>query len=174
MHPLLNTAVKAARRAGKVIMRYSTQIDRLTVENKGRNDFVSQVDREAEAEIIDVLHRAYPDHAIQAEETGRQGSSEFLWIIDPLDGTTNYLHGYPQFAVSIGLYHQGRAHPCLREHIVGTGRARTRLGAREFFRRHQRQACESHVLHGARAATDVTAVGRLHQYDADAVQGHDE
>ncbi len=109
MHPLLNTAVKAARRAGKVIMRYASQLDRLNVENKGRNDFVSQVDREAEAEIIDVLHRAYPDHAILAEETGRQGKSEFLWIIDPLDGTTNYLHGYPQFAVSIGLYHQDRA-----------------------------------------------------------------
>lgn len=109
MHPLLTTAVKAARRAGKVIMRYASQLDRLNVENKGRNDFVSQVDREAEAGIIDVLHRAYPDHAIQAEESGRHGNSEFLWIIDPLDGTTNYLHGYPQFAVSIGLYHQGRA-----------------------------------------------------------------
>src|SRR3990170_3029711 len=109
MHPMLNTAVKAARRAGKVIMRYASQLDRLTVENKGRNDFVSQVDREAEAEIIDVLKRAYPDHAILAEETGRQGKSEYLWIIDPLDGTTNYLHGYPQFAVSIGLHQQGRA-----------------------------------------------------------------
>lgn len=109
MHPLLNTAVKAARRAGKVIMRYAGQIDRLTVENKGRNDFVSQVDREAEAEIISVLQRAYPDHAIQAEESGRRGQGDFLWIIDPLDGTTNYLHGYPQFAVSIGLYYQGRA-----------------------------------------------------------------
>lgn len=70
MHPMLNTAVKAARRAGKVIMRYAGQLDRLTVENKGRNDFVSQVDREAEAEIIDVLKRAYPDHAILAEESG--------------------------------------------------------------------------------------------------------
>jgi myo-inositol-1(or 4)-monophosphatase len=108
MHPLLNTAVKAARRAGKVIMRYASQLDRLTVESKGRNDFVSQVDREAEAEIIDVIRRAYPDHAILAEESGRQGKGEFLWIIDPLDGTTNYLHGYPQYAVSIGLYQQDR------------------------------------------------------------------
>lgn len=110
MHPLLNTAVKAARRAGKVIMRYASQLDRLTVESKGRNDFVSQVDREAEAEIIDVIRRAYPDHAILAEETGRQGKGEYLWVIDPLDGTTNYLHGYPQYAVSIGLYHQDRPH----------------------------------------------------------------
>lgn len=108
MHPMLNTAVKAARRAGKVIMRYASHLDRLTVESKGRNDFVSQVDHEAEAEIIDTLHRAYPDHAILAEETGRQGKSDYLWIIDPLDGTTNYLHGYPQYAVSIGLYHQNK------------------------------------------------------------------
>jgi myo-inositol-1(or 4)-monophosphatase len=108
MHPLLNTAVKAARRAGKVVMRYASQLDRLTVESKGRNDFVSQVDREAEAEIIDVLQRSYPDHAILAEETGRSGESDYLWIIDPLDGTTNYLHGYSQYAISIGLWHQGR------------------------------------------------------------------
>lgn len=110
MHPLLNTAVKAARRAGKVIMRHAHQLDRLTIESKGRSDYVSQVDRDAEAEIIDVIHRAYPDHAILAEETGRQGKSDYLWIIDPLDGTTNYLHGYPQYAVSIGLWYQGRSH----------------------------------------------------------------
>jgi len=110
MHPLLNTAIKAARRAGKVIMRYAGQLDRLTVESKGRNDFVSQVDRDAEAEIIDVIRRAYPDHAILAEESGQQGNSDYLWIIDPLDGTTNYLHGYPQFAVSIGLYHDHKPH----------------------------------------------------------------
>jgi len=108
MHPLLNTAIKAARRAGKVILRYAGQLDRLKIESKGRNDFVSQVDRDAEAEIIDVIRRAYPDHAILAEETGRQGQSEYLWIIDPLDGTTNYLHGYPQYAVSIGVYHQNK------------------------------------------------------------------
>jgi myo-inositol-1(or 4)-monophosphatase len=108
MHPMLNTAVKAARRAGKVIMRHASQLDRLTVESKGRNDFVSQVDRDAEAEIIEVVRRAYPDHAILGEETGRQGKGDYLWIIDPLDGTTNYLHGYPQYAVSIGLYYQNK------------------------------------------------------------------
>lgn len=108
MHPLLNTAVKAARRAGKVIMRHASQIDRLKIETKGRNDFVSQVDREAEAEIIDVIRRAYPEHAILAEETGNQGHGDYLWIIDPLDGTTNYLHGYPQYAVSIGVYRDNK------------------------------------------------------------------
>lgn len=108
MHPMLNTAVKAARRAGKVVMRYASQIDRLTVESKGRNDFVSQVDREAEMEIIEVIRRGYPDHGILGEESGRHGKGDYLWIIDPLDGTTNYLHGYPQYAVSIGLQYQGK------------------------------------------------------------------
>ncbi len=109
MHPMLNTAVKAARRAGKIILRNLTQIDRLAVETKGRNDFVSDVDRHAEAEIISVIRSAYPDHAILAEESGRQAGNDYLWIIDPLDGTTNYLHGYPQFAVSIALHYQNRA-----------------------------------------------------------------
>jgi myo-inositol-1(or 4)-monophosphatase len=109
MHPMLNIAVKAARRAGKVILRNMAQVDRLTVESKGRNDFVSEVDRHAEGEIISVIRSAYPDHSILAEESGRQAGNDYVWIIDPLDGTTNFLHGYPQFAVSIGLYYQNRA-----------------------------------------------------------------
>lgn len=108
MHPMLNTAVKAARRAGAVIMRNMDRLDRLNVELKGRNDFVSDVDHAAEAEIIDILRKAYPDHAILAEETGSTGQSDYCWIIDPLDGTTNFLHGYPNYAVSIALQHKGR------------------------------------------------------------------
>lgn len=108
MHPQLNIAIKAARRAGSVIMRHLDRLDRLTVETKGQNDFVSQVDRQAESEIIHVLRTAYPDHGILAEETGAQPGNDFLWIIDPLDGTTNFLHGYPQFGVSIALQHKGR------------------------------------------------------------------
>lgn len=108
MHPMLNTAVKAARRAGSVIVRFASQLDRLDIERKGHNDFVSEVDRRAEAEIIHILRTAYPDHAILAEESGRQGANEYEWIIDPLDGTTNFLHGYPQFAVSIALLRQGK------------------------------------------------------------------
>lgn len=108
MHPMLNTAVKAARSAGKVIMRHSHELDRLTVETKGRNDYVSQVDQRAEAIIIDVIRKTYPEHAIHAEESGRHTGAEFEWIIDPLDGTTNYLHGYPQYAVSIAVHHQGK------------------------------------------------------------------
>lgn len=107
MHPMLITAVKAARSAGKIIMRHSHELDRLTVETKGRNDYVSQVDQRAEAVIIDTIRKTYPEHAILAEESGRHSGDEFEWIVDPLDGTTNYLHGYPQFAVSIAVYHRG-------------------------------------------------------------------
>ncbi len=108
MHPMLHTAVKAARRAGTVIMRQLDWLEQLTVESKGRRDYVTEVDRQAEAEIIRVLRTAYPGHAILAEESGPQSGDDYLWIIDPLDGTTNYLHGYPQFAVSIALSHKGR------------------------------------------------------------------
>ena len=106
---MLNIAVRAARNAGDIIVRHSSRIDELTITSKERNDFVSEVDRRAEDEIIAVIRKAYPDHGILAEESGRDSNSdEFLWIIDPLDGTTNFLHGFPQFAVSIGLQHKGR------------------------------------------------------------------
>ena len=107
MHPMLNIAVKAARRAGNLIYRATDKIDHLTVTKKSHADFVSEVDRAAEQTIIQTLLEAYPDHAILAEESGVHGESEFVWIIDPLDGTTNFLHGFPQFAVSIALQHKG-------------------------------------------------------------------
>jgi myo-inositol-1(or 4)-monophosphatase len=103
MHPMLSIAVKAARRAGGIINRASNDLDLLTVERKGLNDFVSEVDRAAETAIIEVLHDSYPQHAILAEESGSSGDNENVWIIDPLDGTTNFLHGMPQYAVSIAL-----------------------------------------------------------------------
>lgn len=108
MHPMLNTAIKAARRAGSVIMRHLDRVDLLTVETKGRADYVSEVDRMAEAEIIHILHRAYPDTSVLGEESGEIKGNDLCWIIDPLDGTTNFLHGYPQFAVSIGLRNKDR------------------------------------------------------------------
>ena len=108
MHALLNVAVMAARRAGAVLGRNFNKRDKLTVEKKGRNDFVSSADLAAEAAIIEVIHKHYPDHAIHAEESGAQGESDHVWIIDPLDGTTNYLHGFPVFAISIGLQINGR------------------------------------------------------------------
>ena len=106
MHPMLTTAVKAARRAGNIINRGARDLDLLTVTAKGPKDFVSEVDHAAEAAIVETLHAAYPDHAILAEEgTGRErnADAEYVWIIDPLDGTTNFLHGFPQYCVSIAL-----------------------------------------------------------------------
>ena len=108
MHPHLNTAVSAARAAGRVIMRQIHHLESLKVKSKSRNDFVSEVDHAAEHEIVRTLRKAYPDHAILAEEGGADGAGDYLWIIDPLDGTTNFLHGLPQFAVSIAQQFKGR------------------------------------------------------------------
>jgi myo-inositol-1(or 4)-monophosphatase len=107
MQPLLNIAIGAARAAGNMIIRYINRIDSVAVQSKRRNDFVSEVDRLAEREIIAVIRRAYPQHAILAEESGGHGGSdEYQWLVDPLDGTTNFLHGFPQYAVSIALKHR--------------------------------------------------------------------
>lgn len=112
MHPMLNTAVKAARRGASVINRASFDIDRLKVTEKQQNDFVTEVDRAAEQAIIEVLQTAYPDHAILAEESGPSSNlhdeNENVWIIDPLDGTTNFIHGFPQYCVSIALQQRGQ------------------------------------------------------------------
>ncbi len=108
MNALQNVAVMAARRGGNVLMRHLKQLDRIKVEKKGHNDFVSEADRAAEAAVIQVIHKHYPDHAILAEESGGQGESDTVWIIDPLDGTTNFLHGFPQFCVSVGVQIKGR------------------------------------------------------------------
>lgn len=109
MHPMLNIAIRAARRAGDVMLRGLEQRHHLHVEMKGHNDFVTEIDRQAESVIIDTLLTAYPHHSILGEESGkRTGKEPFQWIIDPLDGTTNYLHGHPQFAVSIAVKHHNR------------------------------------------------------------------
>jgi myo-inositol-1(or 4)-monophosphatase len=110
MHPMLNVAVKAARRAGNVIQRASLNLDAIRVEKKKHNDFVSEVDRSAEQSIIESILEAYPKHAILAEESGAQGrgEAEYEWIIDPIDGTTNFIHGHPQYAISIALAHKGQ------------------------------------------------------------------
>ena len=108
MHPLLNIAVRAARRAGEVIVRSLVRLESLEVTSKGRNDYVSEIDRSAEREIIEIIHKHYPDHAILAEESGSSGDNDAVWIIDPLDGTTNFLHGFPVFAVSIAVQLRGK------------------------------------------------------------------
>ncbi|MDR2877971.1 MAG: inositol monophosphatase [Chromatiales bacterium] len=127
MNPALNIAVKAARKAGSLIVRHMDRLNTLTVTQKSRNDFVSDVDRQAEDEIISILRKAYPSHGILAEESGASGSDDYQWIIDPLDGTTNYLHGFPQYAVSIALSNRGRleqgvVYDPLREELFTTSR----------------------------------------------------
>ncbi|MBS1158729.1 MAG: Inositol-phosphate phosphatase [Proteobacteria bacterium] len=111
MHPALNIAIKAARRAGQIINRASNDVDLLKVTSKQPNDFVTEVDKAAEAVIIETLREAYPGYGILAEESGQSagqgGDSEYEWIIDPLDGTTNFIHGLPQYAVSIALAKAG-------------------------------------------------------------------
>ena len=112
MHPALNICIKAARRASQIINRASHDIEHLRVTTKRQSDFVTEVDKAAEAAIIEVLREAYPDYGILAEESGETlgtgGGSEYQWIIDPLDGTTNFIHGFPQYAVSIALAHRGQ------------------------------------------------------------------
>ena len=106
LHPMLNTAIKAARAAGAIINRASLDIDRIQVNTKAPNDFVTEVDLAAENAIIEILLGAYPGHGILAEESGNaRGArdSDYVWIIDPLDGTTNFIHGLPTYAVSIAL-----------------------------------------------------------------------
>ena len=111
IHPMLNIAIKAARTAGAIINRASLDVDLLKVTAKSANDFVTEVDHAAEAAIIETLLTAYPGHAILAEESGRTHGakhSDFLWIIDPLDGTTNFIHGLPVYCISIALSFRGK------------------------------------------------------------------
>lgn len=104
MEPLLNIAVNAARQAGEIINRYVEQVDRLKITPKNSHEYFSEVDIKAEQVIINTIHKAYPEHGILAEESGiQQSDSDTVWIIDPLDGTSNYLHGFPFYSVSIAL-----------------------------------------------------------------------
>lgn len=109
MHPMLNVAVKAARRAGAIINRAAFDGTALKVQAKRANDFVTQVDRAAEAAILDIVRAAYPGHAVLAEESGAHSATgaEYRWLIDPLDGTTNFIHGFPQYGVSIAVEQRG-------------------------------------------------------------------
>jgi myo-inositol-1(or 4)-monophosphatase len=127
MQPMLNIAVRAARAAGNIIIRQFDRAQDLPASEKSKNDYVTEVDRQAEAVIIDTLLKAYPKHAILAEESGTRGNSEYVWIIDPLDGTTNFMHGFPHFAVSIALQHKGKLQQAviydpLRQELFTTSR----------------------------------------------------
>src|ERR671919_877560 len=109
MHPMLNIAVRAARRTGSIVNRAALDGGGFEVRTKRLNDFVTRVDHAAEEAIIEIVRRAYPDHAILAEESGAAaGRAEYEWIIDPLDGTTNFIHGFPQYCISIALQQRGQ------------------------------------------------------------------
>jgi myo-inositol-1(or 4)-monophosphatase len=105
--PAVNVAVRAARAAGAVIQRYMNRVDNLALVEKDRHDYATEVDRQAEAEIVRELKRSFPDHGFLGEETGAAGNKRQVWVIDPLDGTANYLHGFPHFCVSIGFVDNG-------------------------------------------------------------------
>ncbi len=113
MHPVLNVAVEAAHAAANIMRRQMQHVDAIPVERKARHDYVTEVDRACEAEIVREIKRFYPDHAFLCEEGGTDGDNEAVWVIDPLDGTSNYLHGIPHFAVSIAQQVKGRS-----EHAV--------------------------------------------------------
>jgi myo-inositol-1(or 4)-monophosphatase len=140
MEPMASIALRAARRAGELIVRASDDLERVNVRNKNPNDFVSEVDVQAEQEIIRQLRRAYPEHAFLGEESGRDGpeDADYLWIIDPLDGTTNFLRGIPHYGVSIACLHKGRAEhavvldPVRREEFVASRGRGAQLNGRRM------------------------------------------
>ncbi len=149
---MINMALRAGRRASQIIVRAMDRIDTLKIVEKDRNDFVSDVDRDAEDAIIEVLHKAYPDHGIVGEERGESfAAAEYTWIIDPLDGTTNYLHGIPHFAVSIGLKYRNRLEhaviidPVRNEEFIGSRGSGAQLNGRRL-RVSQRQRLEDALL----------------------------
>ena len=100
---MLNTAVRAARQSARIILMHYDRLDRIEMTRKARNDYVSQADTEAEEIALEILLKAYPEHGVLAEESGKREGGEYTWVIDPLDGTTNFIHGFPQFAVSIAV-----------------------------------------------------------------------
>ena len=141
MQPMLNMALRAARAAGEIIAQSAEKVDLVDVESKGLNDYVTKVDRAAEKAILNVLQKTYPDHGFLGEESGltpgRKEGADWLWIIDPLDGTTNFIHGFPQFAVSIAVQYKGVTEhgvvldPIKREEFTGSrGRGAAMNGRR--------------------------------------------
>lgn len=108
MHPLMNIGTKAIRSAGKIILRATDRLDTILIEEKGYNNFVTEIDKQVEQEIIRIVYESYPDHAILGEETGTTGTGDYTWIIDPIDGTNNFIHGHPHFCISIGVKYKDR------------------------------------------------------------------
>jgi len=166
MHPFMNTAVRAARKAGEIIVRGLARFEGVETASKGLNDYVTSIDHAAEAAIIDILREAYPHHAFLAEESGASGNADTTWIIDPLDGTTNFMHGFPQFAVSIACQVQGRM-----EHAVIYDPMRQELftssrGQGAYLENRRLRVSRQRTLEGSLIATGFPYRENLHYLDA--------
>jgi myo-inositol-1(or 4)-monophosphatase len=165
MHPYVNTAVRAARKAGEIIVRGLARFEGVETATKGLNDFVTNIDRNAEAEIIGILKTAYPHHAFLAEESGASGNSDTTWIIDPLDGTTNFMHGFPQFAVSIACQVRDRI-----EHAVVYDPMRQEIftaskGSGAYLDNRRLRVSKQRTLQGSLIATGFPYRENLHYLD---------
>ena len=168
VHALLNIAVRAARNAGEIIVRSMNRLESLQITSKGRNDFVTEVDRAAEAEIIAHIRKHYPKHSFLAEESGEipGGDRETVWIIDPLDGTTNFLHGFPVFSVSIACQHRGRLEHAviydpMRQEIFTASR-----GSGAHLDNHRIRVSKQRGLEGALVGTGFPYRANMHHIDA--------
>jgi myo-inositol-1(or 4)-monophosphatase len=166
VHALLNIAVRAARSAGEIIVRSMNRLESLQVTSKGRNDFVTEIDKAAEVEIIGQIKKLYPKHAFLAEESGQTGKSDTVWIIDPLDGTTNFLHGFPTFAVSIACQIRGRLeHACIydpmRQEIFTASH-----GQGAYLESHRMRVSKQRTLEGSLIATGFPYRSNIQYIDA--------
>jgi myo-inositol-1(or 4)-monophosphatase len=168
VHALLNIAVRAARNAGEIIVRSMNRLESLQITSKGRNDFVTEIDQAAEAEIIGLIKKHYPKHSFLAEESGEtQGDDrETVWIIDPLDGTTNFLHGFPVFSVSIACQHRGKlehavVYDPMRQEIFTASR-----GGGAHLDNHRMRVSKQRGLEGALVATGFPYRANMQHIDA--------
>ncbi len=150
-NPILNTAFKAARSAGKIIMKSLDKLDELKIKKKSFSDYVTEIDQKSEQEIIYILKKAYPDHAFLAEESGKTGENEYQWIIDPIDGTNNFIHGYPHFCISIALKHKnkienGLIYDPLKQEVFGASRGRGAFLNEKRLRVNERNKLEGALI----------------------------
>lgn len=167
MQPMLNIALRAARKAGDLIARAAEQLDRIQIEEKSQNNFVTEIDRKAEKEILFHLQKAYPDHAFLGEESGESGNpdSDYKWVIDPIDGTTNFVRGIPHFAISIACIYNGQIEhavifdPIRREEFTASRGRGAQLNGRRV-----RVAMTATTLEGALIGTGIPFKARGEQH----------
>ena len=162
MHPMLNIAVRAARNAGNIITRSIDKVESLHISQKGKNDFVSEIDRIAEQEIIQTIRKAYPGHALLAEESGLHKGDDYTWIIDPLDGTTNFLHGFPQYAVSIAVRHKGEIEQGVVFNPLSQELFTASRGAGAMLNDRRLRVSQQHTLRGALLGTGFPFKAQQH------------